>query len=125
LFLSRFFDGAKVRAPQPLHNPTRVVFSIPQPWYKADSSPILPPEHASFSPFHTPSALKTGRLLQANTPSAPKTRRLLQSNTPSGSKRRHVLHCSGVRGEKGGLFFTVPSCAAKKAARFSLFRAAR
>ena len=49
----------------------------------------------------------------------------MQANTPSVPKRRHVLHCSGVRGEKGGLFFTVPGCAVKKAARFSPFRAAR
>jgi len=30
-----------------------------------------------------------------------------------------------VRGEKGGLFFTVPGCAAKKAACFSQFLGAR
>jgi len=35
------------------------------------------------------------------------------------------LHHSGLRGEKGGLFCTVPGCAAKKAARLAPFRAAR
>jgi len=35
------------------------------------------------------------------------------------------LHRSGLRGEKGGPFFTVPGCAAKKAACFSLFLTAR
>jgi len=74
---------------------------------------------------NTPSASQTGRLLQANTPSALKTGRLLQANTPSGSKRRHVLHCSGLRGEKGGLFFTILSCAVKKAVCFSQFLGAR
>jgi len=36
-----------------------------------------------------------------------------------------VLPRSGLRGEKGGLFFTVPGCAAKKAACFSQFLPAR
>ena len=40
-------------------------------------------------------------------------------------KRRPVLHRSRLRGEKGGLFFTVPGCAAQKAARFSPFLTAR
>jgi len=35
------------------------------------------------------------------------------------------LHRSGLRGEKGGLFCTIPGCAAKKAGCFSPFRAAR
>ena len=68
---------------------------------------------------------KTGRLLQANTLSAPKTRRLLQANTPSASKTGRLLHCDTLRGEKGGLFFTVPGCAVKKAVCFSPFRGAR
>ena len=74
---------------------------------------------------NTPSVPQTGRLLQSNTPSALKTGRLLQSNTPSRSKRRPVFHCSGLRGEKGGLFFIVPGCAVKKAACFSQFLGAR
>ena len=40
-------------------------------------------------------------------------------------KRRSVFHRSGLRGEKGGLFFTVPGCAVKKAVCFSPFLAAR
>jgi len=35
------------------------------------------------------------------------------------------LHRSGLRGEKGGLFFTVLACAAKKAGCFSQFLGAR
>ena len=41
------------------------------------------------------------------------------------SKRRAVLHRSGLRGQKGGPFCTVPGCAAKKAACFAPFRTAR
>ena len=41
------------------------------------------------------------------------------------SKRRRRLYRSGLRGEKGGLFFTIPNCAVKKAARFSPFLTAR
>ena len=40
-------------------------------------------------------------------------------------KRRPVLGPDGVRGEKGGLFFTVLGCAVKKAVCFSPFLAAR
>ena len=40
-------------------------------------------------------------------------------------KRRAVWHHSGLRGEKGGLFGTVPGCAAKKAGCLAPFRTAR
>ena len=40
-------------------------------------------------------------------------------------KRWPVWHRSGLRGEKGGLFGTVPGCAAKKAGCFSQFLGAR
>ena len=49
----------------------------------------------------------------------------MQANTPSGPKRRRRLHRSRLRGEKGGLFFTVPGCAVKKAVCFLPFLTAR
>ena len=74
---------------------------------------------------NTPSGSKRRPVLQANTPSGSKRRPVLQANSPSGSKRRPVLHRSGLRGQKGGLFFTVLGCAVKKAARFLPFLTAR
>jgi len=49
----------------------------------------------------------------------------LHSRHPARPKRRAVFHHSGLRGEKGGLFCTVPGCAVKKAGCFAPFRAAR
>ena len=70
-------------------------------------------------------AYKRRPVLEADGVLACKRRPVLEADGVLACKRRSVLGPDGVRGQKGGLFFTVPGCAVKKAAPLTPFLTAR